>query len=132
MGATETAPEAEAGSETPAPFLATRPKEERLDALLAFALAAEAGQPATPGVIVARGEEASRLLTEHAYRLLHNHLGEIRREAVAEHMAALRPPLGFWGVSAACLAACAVFGAGALWLIAHPTSLAALVSLLGG
>jgi hypothetical protein len=144
MGVTETVPAPETATNSgpaaaappppsPAPFLAARPPEARLEGLLAFALAAEAGDAAaTPETLAKRGAEADRLLTEHAYRLLHNHVAEIRREAVAEHMAALRPPLGFWASAAACLAALAVAGLGALWLVAHPSALAAAVSLLGG
>ncbi|MBY0336515.1 MAG: hypothetical protein K2X11_07870 [Acetobacteraceae bacterium] len=118
----------------PAPdrYLAGRPREERLAGLVAFALATEAREAATDETVAARRREADRLLTEHAFRLLHNQVAEIRREAVAEHMAALRPPLGFWGIAAACGTALAVFGVVALWLIAHPGSLAALTALLGG
>lgn len=137
MGVTETVPAPETATNTaaapsPAAFLAARPKEARLEGLLAFALAAEAGEGAAPDTVARRGAEAERLLTEHAYKLLHNHLADIRREAVAEHMAALRPPLGFWGVAAACLAAVAAAGLAALWLVAHPAALAAAVALLGG
>ncbi len=145
MGVTETVAAPETGANAapppppplpppahPGPFLAARSPEARLAGLLAFALAAEAGEGATADVLARRGAEADRLLTEHAYKLLHNHVSEIRREAVAEHMAALRPPLGFWGVAGACLAAVAVAGLGALWLVAHPAALADAVSLLGG
>lgn len=133
-----TAPGASAtAAATPPPagpglFLASRPPEARLEGLLAFALATEAGEGASADTLAKRGAEADRLLTEHAYKLLHNHVSDIRREAVAEHMAALRPPLGFWGVAAACLAALAVAGLAALWLVAHPSALAAAISLLGG
>jgi hypothetical protein len=117
---------------TPEVFLARRPAEERLVNLVAFALAAEAKDPPTDDTLAARRREADKLLTENAFRTLHNQLAEIRREAVAEHMAALRPPLGFWGVAAACGAALLVFGLGTLWLVAHPGSLAALTSMMGG
>ncbi len=140
MGVTETVPAPETATTpaapppqtAPGPFLAARPRDARVEALLAFALAAEAGEGASPDTVARRGAEAERLLTEHAHKLLHNHLGEIRREAVAEHMAALRPPLGFWGVAGACLAAVALVALGALWLVAHPAALAAALSLLGG
>lgn len=133
MGVTETAAPRVAEPPRPDAFVSALPRDSRLQGLLAFALAAEGGDAvATPEVVRSRSAEAERLLTEHAYRLLHNRVDEIRRDAVAEHMAALRPPLGFWGVAAACLAALAVFGLGALWLVAHPQALASAVALLGG
>lgn len=101
---------------------------ERVEVLLAQALAAEAGAE----VDQSHEAEASRLLTDHAFRLLHNQLGEVRREAVAEHLAGLRPPPGFWRIFLAALLAALAAGAVGIFLIARPGLLAQLTAMLGG
>lgn len=101
---------------------------DRVEVLVAQALAAEAGEE----VGQSHEAEASRLLTDHAFRLLHNQLGELRREAVAEHLAGLRPPPGFWTIFLAALLASLAMAAIGLFLIARPGLLAQLTAMLGG
>jgi hypothetical protein len=101
---------------------------ERVEGLVAQALAAEMGDE----VDHAHEAEASRLLTDYAFRLLHNQLGEVRREAVAEHMAGLRPPPRFWTIFFASLLAALTTGGIGLFLIARPALLAQLTAKLGG
>jgi hypothetical protein len=91
------------------------PAEDRLPALLGFALAAEAGGPLRPEEAPARRAEAERLLTEWAFRHLHNRLDEIRREAVAEAQARQPRPPGFATLLLANLVALVIAG-GAWWL----------------
>jgi len=99
---------------------------DRVAMLLAQALAA----PAAPGP--AEQAEADRLLHDHAFRLVHNELHEIRREAVAEHLGALKAPPGFWTIAAACFTALLGFGLVLLFLAAHPATFGQLVALMGG
>ena len=106
----------------------SRPEPERIEALLAAALATEAGEEQTS----AHAAEASRLLTDHAFRLLHNQVAEIRQEAVAEHLGRLRAPPRFLGIFTACLAALLVFGCLGLFLIARPPLQAHLIAMFGG
>lgn len=89
---------------------------DRLERLVAEALAREAGTELAP----AHADMARRLLAEHAFLHLHNRVAEIRREAMEEHMARLRPPLGFWGTVAATLLALALAGGLALFLASQP------------
>jgi hypothetical protein len=91
------------------------PAEDRLPALLGFALAAEAGGPLRAEEAPARRAEAERLMTEWAFRHLHNRLDEIRREAVAEAQARQPRPPGFATLLLANLLALAIAG-GAWWL----------------
>lgn len=99
---------------------------DRVATLLAQAMAA----PGVPGP--AEQAEAERLLHDHAFRLVHNQLHEIRREAVAEHLAALKAPPGFWTIAAACFTALLGFGLILLFLAAHPAAFGQLVALMGG
>lgn len=101
---------------------------ERVEALVAQAIAAEAGEEMDH----AHEAEASRLLTDYAFRLLHNQLAEVRRDAVAEHMAGLRRPPGFWTIFLASLLAALTTGGIGLFLIARPGLLAQLTAKLGG
>lgn len=94
------------------------PAGDRLPALLGFALAVEKAAVTTPlrvEDIPARRAEADRLLTEWAFRHLHNRLDEIRRDAVAEALARQPRPPGFATLLLANLLALALVG-GALWL----------------
>jgi len=104
-----------AASLSPAAFLSGR-DEDRVVDLLAFALAAEAGDPPGPATVTRRREEAIRTMTDHAFRLLHNRVEEIRRDALAERLAALRPPPGLLTLVLANLVALGVVGALLAWL----------------
>jgi hypothetical protein len=110
------------------PHIESRPDPERIEEMLAGALAAEAGEP--PSAIHAA--EASRMLTDHSFRLLHNQVDEIRREAVAEHLSKLRPPPGFGTIFLACVAALIVAACLGLFLIARPDMQAHLIAIFGG
>ncbi|WP_111396836.1 hypothetical protein [Humitalea rosea] len=92
---------------------------ERIEALLAFALSAEGADPAplAADVMARRRAEADRLLTEHAFRLLHNRVEEIRGTATAEALRGLRAPPGFVTLVLAVLVGLGV-AAGAV-LLAH-------------
>jgi hypothetical protein len=76
----------------PAAFRSDNP-EMRLRDMLAFAMAAEAGG-AAPDVAGLR-HKAEGELNAFAYRLLHNRVEEIRREAMQEQIAGMRPTLSF-------------------------------------
>ncbi|HZH45152.1 MAG TPA: hypothetical protein VEY31_00815 [Roseococcus sp.] len=106
----------------------TDAEPERVQVLVAQALATEAGHPLDKS----HEAEASRLLTDHAFRLLHNQLAEVRREAVAEHLAGQRRPAGFWTIFGAGLLAALVVGLAGIFLIARPALLAQLTAMLGG
>lgn len=107
-------------------------EEDRLVDLLAYALAAEAQVPATqPAIERLRGRAAAEL-ADHAARLMHNRIEEIRRDAVAEHLGTLRRPPGFATLVLANLVACALAGAAALWLSTRPDLLARLLAWMGG
>lgn len=97
---------APAGGDSPSPLAPWLRREngaaepgpgERMEALLAFALAAEAADPSPPPaeLVARRRAEADRLLTDQAFRLLHNRVEEIRAIATAEALRGLRAPPGF-------------------------------------
>lgn len=131
-------PEKPARIEMPLPdheltlFRAGRPAETRLIDLLAFAIAVEAGRPATPEAIEALREQASAALSDHAFRYLHNSVEQIRRDAIAEHLGQIARPLGFGKLLLANLLAIALAGLVGAWLALHPATLAALFGLLAG
>jgi hypothetical protein len=106
--------------------------EDRLTDLLAFALAVEADAPPSPEEVHRHRQQAVAELHGHAFRVLHNRIEEIRREAVTEHLAHLPRPLGFAGTLGACLAALLVAAVAAGWLSRHPDVLARLLAVLGG
>lgn len=87
------------------------PGEDRLPALLGYALAVEADGTATADAAPARRAEAERLMQDWAFRHLHNHLERIRAEAAREALAGQPAPAGFLTVLAAVLAGLALFGA---------------------
>lgn len=91
--------------------------EMRLRDLLVFGYAAEAGT-AAPDIPALR-LRAEGELNAFAYRLLHNRVEEIRREAMQEQIAGMRPTLGFATLVAAnALGLVAAGLAGALlWLM---------------
>lgn len=64
--------------------------ETRIRDLLAFAMAAEAGKPVSPGEIAALRQRAEADLEAHAFRTLHNRVEAIRTEAMQEQAARLR------------------------------------------
>ncbi|MDO9708239.1 hypothetical protein [Paracraurococcus lichenis] len=129
-------PEATAATMLPdrdlASFRVGTTSDERLVDLLAFALAAERRQPATEDGIVTLRQEASRLLSEHAFRYLHNAVDQIRRDAVSEHLGRSARPPGFGTLLLANLLALVVAGLAAFWLALHPATLAGLAGLLSG
>lgn len=85
--------------------------EDRVPALLGYALAVEAGTPLTAEAAAARRAEAGRLMQDWAYRHLHNHLERIRADAAREALAGQRPPPGFLTLVGAVLAGLALFAA---------------------
>jgi hypothetical protein len=98
-----------------APFV-TAAGGDRVAGLLAYALAAEAGETGAPAAPAKRRDEALRELEVWAFRRLHNQVEEIRREAAAETAAKLRAPPSFLTLVLASLTALALAG-GAAWLL---------------
>jgi hypothetical protein len=99
-----------------APYLAAA-SGDRVAGLLAYALAAEAGEAGSPGQPARRREEALRELEVWAFRRLHNQADELRREGAAEARAAMRAPPSFLSLVLASLTAIAIAGAAAAaWL----------------
>lgn len=86
--------------------------EMRLRDLLAFAHAAEAG--GTQPDIAALRLRAEGELNAYAFRLLHNRVEDIRREAMQEQVASIRPTLSFSTLVAANVVALAAAGIGVL------------------
>jgi hypothetical protein len=115
-----------------AAFRAGRPPEDRLVDLLAFAMAAESGQPATPETIEQLRQDATTSLSDHAFRYLHNTVEQIRHEAVAEQLGKAPRPPGFGTLLLANLLALAIAGLVAGWLALHPATLAGLAGFLAG
>jgi hypothetical protein len=74
----------EPGLPSPSAFLDG--DETRLRDLLAFAMAAEAGQPVGPGDIASLRRKAEADLQAHAFRTLHNQVEAIRTEALRDGM----------------------------------------------
>ncbi len=114
-----------------AAFRAGRSGAERTTDLLAFAIATEKGLPPTPDGVERARQEADAALGDHSIRYLHNHVEQIRQEAVAAHLGRLRPPPGFLRLVAANLVALAVAGGLAAWLWTRPEVRTALAGLLG-
>lgn len=104
----------------------------RLAGLLAFALAVEAGAPATPEEIARLRARAAAELDAHAVTTMHNRIQEIRQEAVVEHLAHLPRPLGFFGAFCASLLALLLGAAAAAWLSGHGEMLHRLLAVFGG
>jgi hypothetical protein len=101
--------------------------EDRLTGLLAFAMAAERREEASPETVARSQREAEAALCDHALRYLHNNIERLRQEAVAEQIGRLRHPPGFLRLVAANLVALAIIGAAGGWL-----ALAGLTGLLAG
>ena len=106
--------------------------EDRITGLLAFALAAERREEASPETIARSQREAEAALCDNALRYLHNNIERLRQEAVAEQIGRLRPPPGFLRLVAANLVALAIVGAVGGWLALHPETLAGLAGRLAG
>ncbi|MBL6455936.1 hypothetical protein JMJ55_11425 [Belnapia sp. T6] len=121
-------PRTEAALPDPAAFRC----EDRLTGLLAFALAAERGEPAAPEAVSRLQREAEAALCDHALRYLHNNVERLRQEAVAEQLGRLRRPPGFLRLMAANLAAMALVALAGGWLAMHPETLAGITGLLAG
>lgn len=122
------APPADAAT-TLATFQAGRATPNAIEAIvdrLAFALAIERSEPATPEAVARLRQDADRVLADFAFRYLHNHIDEIRRDAVAEQLGRLRQPPGFGRLVAASLLGGGVIAAAGLWLALHPATLAGL------
>ncbi|WP_160000621.1 hypothetical protein, partial [Roseomonas sp. 18066] len=75
--------------------LAQAPGGDRVTALLAFALAQEAGDTPAEARLPQRRAEADKLLGDWSFRHLHNHAETIRQEAVRGALAGTRSPPGF-------------------------------------
>ncbi|SDC81303.1 hypothetical protein SAMN04487779_1002445 [Belnapia rosea] len=106
--------------------------EDRLTGLLAFALAAERQEEASPETVALRQREAEAALCDHALRYLHNNIERLRQEAVAEQLGRLGRPPSFLRLVAANLVALAILVAAGGWLALHPETLAGVTGLLAG
>lgn len=114
------APERPEPAAPPAPQLADflGGEDTRLRDLLAFGMAAQAGGPLGPEAVPALRRKADAELQAHAFRLLHNQVETIRRQAVDEQLARGPRGLSFNQAVAANLAALVLAGALAVlgWL----------------
>ena len=88
--------------------------ETRLRDLLAFGMAVEAGRPAGPDGVEALRRKAEAELEAHAFRVLHNQVEAIRRQAVDEHLGKARRGLSFLGAVLANLIALGLVAAALL------------------
>jgi hypothetical protein len=113
-------------------FRAGRSETERTADLLAFAIAADRGLAQTPDAIERARQEADAALGDYSLRYLHNHVEQIRQEAIAEHLGRLRPPPGFARLVIANLVALVLAGALAAWAWTRPEVRDALARVLGG
>lgn len=86
--------------------------ETRMRDLLAFGMAVEAGRPPGPDGIEALRRRAEAELESHAFRVLHNQVETIRRQAVEEQIGRLGGGLRFRGAVLANLLALALAGGG--------------------
>jgi hypothetical protein len=110
-------------------FLAT--EDTRLRDLLAFGMAVQAGRPLGPDGVEGLRRTAEADLHAHAFRLLHNQVEEIRRQAVAEQLDRTPRPLGFSGAVLANLLGLALAGLMAgLALALDPTIPSRLAQML--
>jgi hypothetical protein len=99
-------------------FLAT--EETRLRDLLAYGMASAAGRVGPDGIEGLR-RKAEADLEAHAFRVLHNQVEVIRRQAMDEQSARMPRGASFGGAVLANLVALALAGAmavGAVWLLA--------------
>jgi hypothetical protein len=119
-----------AGAPAPAPAIAEAPQplptladfatgpEHRLRDLLAFAMAVEGARPLSPDGVETLRRKAEGDLHAHAFRILHNQVEAIRRQAVDEQVGRLPRPPGFSLIVVANLVALGLAGAAVLlaWL----------------
>ena len=105
--------------------------DDRLTDLLAFALAAEGEEPAASDRVERLRRRAAAELADHAARAMHNRIEEIRRDAVAEHIGALRRPLGFVGTALANLVAIGAAVGLWWWIAGDPAMIARLSAMVG-
>jgi hypothetical protein len=106
-------------------------EESRLRDLLAFGMAVQAGRPPGPDGVDGLRRKAEADLHAYAFRLLHNQVEEIRRQAIAEQLDRMPRPLGFPGAVLANLAALALAAAiVAVTLALDPTIPSRLADLL--
>lgn len=113
----------------PAAFRAGRDADDAAGVLIdrvAFALAVERHTAPSPEALTQLRNEATVGLTSFAFRHLHNSIGEIRQQAVAEHLAGLRKPPGFGALLLASVLGAGLVAVVVLWLQAHPETLAGL------
>lgn len=123
LGAVPGAPPADGSLPSLRDFLGS--EETRLRDLLAFSLAVQASKPLAPDGMEALRRKADADLNDHAFRLLHNQVAEIRRQAVEEEAARQPRRFGFFRAVLANLVAMAIAGLVILALIAFDPSLPA-------
>jgi hypothetical protein len=92
--------------------------ETRLRDLLAFGMAVEAGKPLPPDGVETMRRKADAELQGHAFRILHNRVEAIRREAMDEQLARTPKGVGFSAAVVANIVALLLAAAGVtlLWL----------------
>jgi hypothetical protein len=130
----ETQPPGLAGGATPILLPKARrisPDEEDVVLLTAYALAAAAHEVPTPEAVEAKRHQAMRLLTDHAFRTLHNEVAALRRDAVSEFLAGRREVPSMWGMVGASFMALLLSSVLILWVLTQPERLVALVTALG-
>jgi hypothetical protein len=120
-----------AGGAALAAFRDGRSEADRTADLLAFAIATERGLAPTPDAVERARRDADAALGAYSIRHLHNHVEQIRQEAVAAHVGRLRQPPGFPVLVAANLVALAAAGAFGAWLWARPHIMATITGMLG-
>lgn len=99
--------------------------------LTAYALVAAAREVPTAEAVEARRSDATRLLTEYAFRTLHNEVMTLRRDAVSDYLAGRREGTSIWRLVGACTVALMLSSVFVLWVVTQPERLAALVTALG-
>jgi hypothetical protein len=111
----------------PAAFRAGSGPEDRLIGQVAFAMAAEAGQPPRDAeAMQALRDQATTALSDFAFRYLHNRVEEIRREAAEEAASKASHGPGLGRLVLANLIGLAIAGGVVLLLLANPHLLAGL------
>lgn len=128
----------QAGEERPARALAqalaafrSGAADDRERDLLAFALAAQAGDALSAETIEKRRREADAALAAWAHRYLHNRIEELRLEAVREHLAGLRPSPGFARLILAAFAGVLLAALALAWLTGNDGLILAAGARLG-
>jgi len=107
-------------------------QHEPLVALVAFGLAVEGKEAATPETVARLRQKAEAMLADHAIRHLHNRAEDIRQDAIRHHLGTLRPPPGMVRLILANLLALALAALAWLWLSSHPAVLRPITSLITG